>query len=957
MSVAYSELPSSTFLDYNSYRSTATLPTDGTPVADITFNVGLVLDRASDPTALLGADWASRQQQLAALTASGTLWSTYGADPTRYNQIRSDLAAMGIKTVDQVESTNGYVSSVESRTIWVQVDQASFRTLFGSSARILSGTDPSGQIVNYWQGSLSLPDSWLQPGGVKGVLFDTDYFARPLLPDPGDGTPVTLPQGAQSIGNSSTDPAEPYPIGMAEAYHFPFTGALWDPSSGRAAATGPVGLIEPGIGSALPSDTPADFQTLLGDYRNRAGIGTPGTVVAVKPGGQSWNEEDGGERSLDVGVVAGTSPQSTLILYAGSGDRVDAGSDTTTVYQQAFWDEVNKPEVVSSSWGQAADISAPGSPFLWAEQQIFIDAALRNVSSVMANGDGGSGFEIGDGVTNSETSSNSAYVLSVGGTSLSVRSSAEADSTLSMLMAQAMAGDPATIRRLVAGGLDTLPRDAAPDAWMVETVWNEYLLHGSAFRTDFDYLNNNTGSGGVDPSQPIPSYQRDFGLTPTTADPAALTGRGVPDVSANAGGNASYAVPGSAMRGDIADGGTSASAPFWAALLSQIDAVFHDQGLPTLGYMNDVLYIAAVIAPASFNDVTIGNNVSSFTLGGTIDDGGTAITPTGYGYTAGPGYDLTTGLGTPNGILLARALTEIAHRQTSFADVPGVLQSDGQGGWQSGADQSLLFQTSSDSPVRVSLSAGPTTTGFGSRASDGFAWTAQFAEQTLQPDFDPALVRLFDGQAQGAVVQKTVAGGDNVSVAIDAAATQAPQAELSAPYGFVDFSSDAGAVRIAQSVAMAQTAGGQDDQTAVVRVRQNGGDSLSLEFYRVDDFAGTVAGLAPGQAGYAAAADARAYRLAAGGTSLAGPGYGQYAQAELTHVDAGDLIAMQLTNRSTDRVYWAFAPANPDGTAHLWNYGANVWGWEDLYGGGDRDYNDLVVQIDFTSATGHGWLA
>ena len=41
---------------------------------------------------------------------------------------------------------------------------------------------------------------------------------------------------------------------------------------------------------------------------------------------------------------------------------------------------------------------------------------------------------------------------------------------------------------------------------------------------------------------------------------------------------------------------------------------------------------------------------------------------------------------------------------------------------------------------------------------------------------------------------------------------------------------------------------------------------------------------------------------------------------------------------------------------HLWNYGLNTWGWEDTYGGGDHDYNDLIVQLDFTSAHGHGWL-
>jgi len=78
------------------------------------------------------------------------------------------------------------------------------------------------------------------------------------------------------------------------------------------------------------------------------------------------------------------------------------------------------------------------------------------------------------------------------------------------------------------------------------------------------------------------------------------------------------------------------------------------------------------------------------------------------------------------------------------------------------------------------------------------------------------------------------------------------------------------------------------------------------------------------------------------------------------HVNAGDLVAMQLTNQTTGNTYSAFAQANEtvagQHVGHLWNYGLNTWGWEDLPGGGDKDYNDLIVGIDFTSASGHGWL-
>ena len=52
--------------------------------------------------------------------------------------------------------------------------------------------------------------------------------------------------------------------------------------------------------------------------------------------------------------------------------------------------------------------------------------------------------------------------------------------------------------------------------------------------------------------------------------------------------------------------------------------------------------------------------------------------------------------------------------------------------------------------------------------------------------------------------------------------------------------------------------------------------------------------------------------------------------------------------------YWANGIATLVVT--LWNYGLNTFGWEDTYGGGDQDYNDLTVQFDFTSAYGHGWL-
>jgi kumamolisin len=85
-------------------------------------------------------------------------------------------------------------------------------------------------------------------------------------------------------------------------------------------------------------------------------------------------------------------------------------------------------------------------------------------------------------------------------------------------------------------------------------------------------------------------------------------------------------------------GGTSAVAPLWAGLLARIN-----QSLGTnVGYLNPLLYAANV--ETTLHDITAGNN-------------GT--------YSAGPGWDACTGLGTPNGAELLAALSTKPAKQSS----------------------------------------------------------------------------------------------------------------------------------------------------------------------------------------------------------------------------------------------------------------------------------------------------
>ena len=955
-----------TFLNYNSYNTAGTAATlvTTTPSYNFTMNVGLVLERAGgiDPTApggLLTHNWAERQADLKTLADSGTLWSTYGADAQAYADVQTALTGLGVTQIDSA----AYVSGADSRTIWIEVNQSNFSTLFGADIGVTNeaGTD---YFWLSWQGALTFNPA-LGPA-VQGLVFDVgfeidltsgsdDYsvnFGRPAMPSsPPEGAGVQLEEGPQSHGNHSTDGTPLFPNEIAALYNFPLT----DPAETLNFLT--IGLIEPGLGNASPSTT-TTLAEYLNEYLALAGVDNPNVVVeGVQAGGTSDLDDE--ERVLDMSVVGAVAPQSTQVLYAGSGYAGNAQSSTFTAYQSAIFDTVNKPQIVSSSYTMNAGHPAPGTAFAWTYQQMFVDAALANITMLTANSDGGSGREYASGVANTSLAGDSPYNLLVGGTSVSTWQAASRDGTLSTTWEAALQNTPATLWKLVQGGLTSLPADSDSLLWFMETVWNEYFVTGTEFTNihgdDTSYFANDSGAGGIDSGLPIPSYQKAYGLT--------QDGRGLPDVAANAGGNMYYKVPQDDWStSDYSwEEGTSAATPLWAALIAQIDAVFSDQGLPSLGFMNDLLYIAGAIAPASFNDVTVGNNKSSFYFGAgefpytTVSDG--TITPTYLGYEAGPGYDYTSGLGSPNGLVLARTLSAIATTQTNnLADGRSheVIDVVDDHGGTSKVSQTLLVQSTYHSATVVQVDGMDAVT---MGANSTYGWTNQLAGQVVQGDnFDSALVTFLDGATKAVPFEIAVQAGDTLGVTADGNDLKLYQELLTNDYGFIQFGGAHGGITLARPVAIAQTAGGADDQNAVVRIRQNGDDDAQLEIYRVDDLSGTIDGLAPGQAGYAAAAAARDYQLAGGGTVIDGPGWGNFSQVEIAGVDQGDILALKYTNVTTNDVYWAFSQGNAGNTTAIYSYGLNIWGYDDRPISGDHDYQDIVVQIDFTSTAGQGLL-
>jgi len=114
-------------------------------------------------------------------------------------------------------------------------------------------------------------------------------------------------------------------------------------------------------------------------------------------------------------------------------------------------------------------------------------------------------------------------------------------------------------------------------------------------------------------------------------------------------------------------------------------------------------------------------------------------------------------------------------------------------------------------------------------------------------------------------------------------------------------------------------------------------------FYAVDDATGRLGNLNPGDAGYAEAAISQRIDPNAGlpGGKLLAP----FLIADST---PEEFLEKNPTNQQGQgpNAYFAYLGANPDKVDHVRQLGDNTFGFEDLYGGGDLDYNDHIVQVN-----------
>lgn len=124
--------------------------------------------------------------------------------------------------------------------------------------------------------------------------------------------------------------------------------------------------------------------------------------------------------------------------------------------------------------------------------------------------------------------------------------------------------------------------------------------------------------------------------------------------------------------------------------------------------------------------------------------------------------------------------------------------------------------------------------------------------------------------------------------------------------------------------------------------------------YRVDDATGKIGNLNPGDAGYVTAALRRSKELNRG-VELDRDGIsaqnfdGGYIYAPFVVANGTvDQVLNSSDPKTTPYVYFNYVAANADGFDHIKSLGVNKFGFEDTYGGGDKDYNDLIFKVEAT---------
>ncbi len=264
-------------------------------------------------------------------------------------------------------------------------------------------------------------------------------------------------------------------------------------------------LRQAGVDGAGLTIAIASFQRFndqdVATFEHRFGIPAQPAPAHV-PIGAGANVAGSDEADLDVEVARGIAPGANVLVF-------EAPSTNLGEVEMLNRIEASPARIASLSWGECDTVGNGVTPaFRRAVEDALRAAVASGKTFFVASGDSGAydcqRSDFSDHRLSVDFPSDTPYVVSVGGTLLSVNSDG---------------------------------------SYLRETAWN-------------DPLENAGGGGGINTNDPHPSWQVALGLkTPS--------GRAVPDVSAAASPSSPWDIQTGGQ--ETAVGGTSAATPFWAA--------------------------------------------------------------------------------------------------------------------------------------------------------------------------------------------------------------------------------------------------------------------------------------------------------------------------------------------------------------------------------------------------------
>jgi subtilase family serine protease len=438
-----------------------------------------------------------------------------------------------------------------------------------------------------------------QAGRVFSVSFGRYVTAdgqRFFAPDGSSRVPPVLAPYITAVGDLSDRPIPPADIpgsGLTPAVTAKAYDiqALWNQG---IRGQGQTIAIASAFGAINPNDVFA--------FAKRVGF-TPHVLIRTVDGGSTYTVARGSdpEVDLDLQVILGVAPGAQVIDYQGSdgskGPQLALGHSLGDIYNQIEQD--GRAKIVSTSYA-LCESKAPSGDIQLADNALKSFEAT-NVTAFTATGDTGAFGCL---------------------RAANIQPATNLDSQYTALAVDYPSSSPYNIA--VGGTRLELRSDGS---YLTESAWGEPIWRWG-------------GGGGLSSTELRPAWQSGPSVIRSSLD--AGNRRELPDVSGPSDPNSGFMVcaspPGSSTPSCSGGyGGTSAATPFWAAsmLLVQQYTAAHGAGALARCFAGPILYdLASKPQPVpAFHQVTLGNN--------------------GY-YSATAGYNLATGLGTPDVFNLAQ---------------------------------------------------------------------------------------------------------------------------------------------------------------------------------------------------------------------------------------------------------------------------------------------------------------